>query len=66
LAVVDILYFWDFSEAERELHNALALEPNSADVQEAKAECSRAVELDPISLERQLDSGTSLLDVTRK
>ena len=64
LAVVDIVYFWNFPEAEQEIHNALVLEPNSADahyvycnfdfvlgrLQEAKAECRRAVELDPVSL----------------
>jgi serine/threonine protein kinase/tetratricopeptide (TPR) repeat protein len=64
LATVDIVYFWNFQEAERELHNALVLEPNSADahytyctldfvlgrIREAKAECSRAVELDPVSV----------------
>ncbi|HXP45546.1 MAG TPA: protein kinase [Candidatus Acidoferrales bacterium] len=64
LAVVDIIYFWNFSEAEKEIQTALALEPNSADahyaycnldfvvgrMQEAEAECRRAVELDPVSL----------------
>src|SRR5208282_907990 len=58
LTMVDILYFWDFSEAEREIHDALVLDPNSAyaheiscwfdadlgRVQEAQAECTRAVE----------------------
>jgi tetratricopeptide (TPR) repeat protein len=64
LAVVDIIYFLNFSEAEKEIHTALALEPNSADahyaycnldfvvgrMQEAEAECRRPVELDPVSL----------------
>jgi len=64
LAAVDIVYFWNFQEAERELHNALVLEPNSADahyvyctfdfvlgrIREAKVECTRAVGLDPVSL----------------
>jgi len=64
LAIVDLLYFWNFPEAEQEIHNALAIDPNSAyahevscwfdaemgRIQDAKSECSRAVELDPLSL----------------
>jgi eukaryotic-like serine/threonine-protein kinase len=64
LAVVDIIYFWNFEEAGRELRSALVLEPESADahyvycnydfvlgqMQEAKDQCRRAVELDPASL----------------
>jgi TolB-like protein/tetratricopeptide (TPR) repeat protein/predicted Ser/Thr protein kinase len=64
LAIVDLLYFWDFQEGEREIHTALAIEPNSAYVhevacwaafefgrfQDAKAECNKAVELDPTSV----------------
>ena len=63
LAIVDLLYFWNFPEAEQEIHSALAIDPNSAyahevscwfdavmgQVPEAQAECTRAVELDPFS-----------------
>ncbi len=65
LAFVDLLYFWNFSEAEQEAGTALALDPNSAyahevsswfeadmgRLQNAQAECAKAVELDPISVE---------------
>ncbi len=58
------MYFWDFQEAEREIHTALAIEPNSfwahevacwaafefGRFQDAKAECKKAVELDPTSV----------------
>jgi eukaryotic-like serine/threonine-protein kinase len=64
LAIVDILYFWNFAEAEREVRTALSLDPNSGyahevscwfslsvgNLDDARAECSRAVELDPISV----------------
>ena len=64
LAFVDLLYFWNFPEAEQEIHRALTLDPNSAyasevlcwfdldmgRIQDAKSECSRAVELDPLSV----------------
>ncbi|MGB6383873.1 MAG: protein kinase [Terriglobales bacterium] len=63
LAIVDLIYFWNFPEAEQEIHSALAIDPNSAfaheiscwfdadvgRIQEAQAECRRAVELDPFS-----------------
>jgi tetratricopeptide (TPR) repeat protein len=64
LAIADLLFFWDFQEAEREIRAALAIEPNSAYAhevacwaafefarfQDAKAECNKAVELDPTSV----------------
>jgi len=64
LAIADLMYFWDFQEAEREIHAALAIEPNSSFAhevacwaafefgrfQDAKAECKKAVELDPTSV----------------
>jgi serine/threonine protein kinase/tetratricopeptide (TPR) repeat protein len=64
LAIADLLFFWDFQEAESEIHTALAIEPNSfwphevacwaafefGRFQVAKAECNKAVELDPTSV----------------
>jgi TolB-like protein/Tfp pilus assembly protein PilF len=64
LAIADLMYFWNFQEAEREIHTALAIEPNSfwahevacwaafefGHIQDAKAECKKAVELDPTSV----------------
>jgi TolB-like protein len=64
LAIADLFYFWDFREAEREIRTALAIQPNSDFAHEvacwaafefgrfeaAKAECSKAVELDPTSV----------------
>jgi serine/threonine protein kinase/Flp pilus assembly protein TadD len=61
LAIADLMYFWDFQEADREIKTALAIEPNSffahevacwaafefGHFQDAKAECEKAVELDP-------------------
>jgi Tfp pilus assembly protein PilF len=63
LAIVDLLYFWNFPEAEQEIQSALASDPHSAyahevscwfdadvgRIPEAQAECTRAVELDPFS-----------------
>ena len=63
LAIVDLLYFWNFQEAEQEIHTALAIDHNSASahevscwfdavmgqVPEAQAECMRAAQLDPFS-----------------
>jgi TolB-like protein/Tfp pilus assembly protein PilF len=63
LALGDILYFWNFAEAETEIQRALALDPNSAyahemscwfdlqmgKMQESITECRKAVELDPLS-----------------
>jgi serine/threonine-protein kinase len=65
LAIVDLIYFWNFREAEQEIHTALSLDPNSANTHEvfcwfhlvmgkledAKTECSRAVALEPISIQ---------------
>jgi cytochrome c-type biogenesis protein CcmH/NrfG len=65
LAMADILFFGDFSEAQAALQKALALDPNSADaheitcwfngemgrLQESMVECRKAVELDPLSLQ---------------
>ena len=64
LAIADLLFFWDFQEAEHEIQAALAIDPNSAYAhevacwaafefgrfQDAKAECNKAVELDPTSV----------------
>ncbi len=64
LAIADLVFFWDFREAESEIHTALAIEPNSfwphevacwaafefGRFQVAKAECNKAVELDPTSV----------------
>ena len=64
LASVEILYFWNFAEAEQEIRRALTLDPNSASahqmscmfdvqmgrIQEMLTECRKAVELDPLSL----------------
>ncbi|MGA9978917.1 MAG: protein kinase [Candidatus Sulfotelmatobacter sp.] len=63
LAIVDLLYFWNFPEAEQEIQSALTIDPHSAyahevscwfdadvgRIPEAQAECTRAVELDPLS-----------------
>jgi eukaryotic-like serine/threonine-protein kinase len=64
LAMVDLSHFWNFAEAEAEIRQALALDPNSAYAHEvscwfdlqmgrlqgAITECSKAVDLDPLSL----------------
>jgi len=64
LAIDDMLFFRNFSEAESSLQKALALDPNSSIAHEvacwfasemgrnadAIAECRKAVELDPLSL----------------
>ena len=64
LALIDGLYFSDFTGAEKEIHTALALDSNSAwandvacwfdetmgRIQDAIARCREAVELDPLSL----------------
>ncbi|MGA9507458.1 MAG: protein kinase [Candidatus Sulfotelmatobacter sp.] len=64
LAMADMLFFRDFSEAQASLQKALALDPNSASahettcwfngemgrLQEAVVECRKAVELEPLSL----------------
>ena len=63
IALVDLTYFWDFSEAESELHQALMIDPNSAYAREvyswldvdlgrthdAISEAQKAVGLDPLS-----------------
>jgi tetratricopeptide (TPR) repeat protein len=63
LALVDYLYFWNFHEAEDELRQALALDPNSAyahvatcwfdgdvgRVPDMLSECRRAAEIDQFS-----------------
>ena len=63
LALVDSMYFWNFREAEDELRQALALDPNSAyahvvscwydadvgRVGDMLGECRRAVEIDQFS-----------------
>ncbi len=68
LANLDINYFWNFPEAQNEIQQALALDPNSAyarevscwikvslgKTQEGLADCRRAVDLDPLSGERRL------------
>jgi eukaryotic-like serine/threonine-protein kinase len=64
LALGDLIYSWDFANAKSAIEKALVLDPNSAwahevscwldedlgRLQEAIAECRRAVELDPFSL----------------
>ena len=64
LAVADMFFFRDYREAEASLQKALAIDPNSAyaheitcwfndemgRVQEAIAECRKAVEIEPLSL----------------
>jgi TolB-like protein/tetratricopeptide (TPR) repeat protein len=63
LALLDYLYFWNFREAEDELRQGLALDPNSAYAHVASCwfyadvgrtgdmlnECKRAAEIDPFS-----------------
>jgi eukaryotic-like serine/threonine-protein kinase len=63
LANLDLNYFWNFREAEDEIQEALALDPNSAYAHEVSCwmkvsmgktqvgltECQRAVDLDPLS-----------------
>jgi len=63
LALADLLYFWNFTEAEAELRQGLALDPNSAyahevyswyyvivgRTQNAVPESQKAVELEPMS-----------------
>ena len=65
LAIADMMFFRDFSEAQASLQKALALDPNSAyahevscwfnsemgRLQESIVECRKAVELDPLSLQ---------------
>ncbi len=65
LALADMMFFRNFSEAQASLQKALALDPNSADAheftcwfngemgrpREAMVECRKAVELDPLSLQ---------------
>jgi tetratricopeptide (TPR) repeat protein len=64
LAVADMFFFRDYREAQASLQKALALDPNSAyaheitcwfndemgRVQEAIAECRKALEIEPLSL----------------
>jgi eukaryotic-like serine/threonine-protein kinase len=64
LANLDFNFFWNFPEAQREIQQALALDPNSAYAHEIScwievsggrpqqgiAECRKAVELDPLSV----------------
>jgi len=64
LVILDILYFWNFAEAEQELRTALSLDQNSpyaheifcwflmdfGNLDSAEVECRKAVELDPISV----------------
>jgi serine/threonine protein kinase/tetratricopeptide (TPR) repeat protein len=63
LAIADIVYFWNFTEAEAEIRQGLALDPNSAyahvvyswflaivgRTQDAVPESQKAVELEPMS-----------------
>jgi eukaryotic-like serine/threonine-protein kinase len=63
LALLDYIYFWNFREAEDELREALALDPNSAYAHVTSCwfyadlgktgdmlnECKRAAEIDPFS-----------------
>jgi TolB-like protein/Tfp pilus assembly protein PilF len=63
LALADLVYFWNFTEAEAELRQGLAIDPNSAyaheayswyfiivgRTQEAIPESQKAVELEPMS-----------------
>jgi serine/threonine protein kinase/tetratricopeptide (TPR) repeat protein len=63
LGLADLLYFWNFTEAEAELRQGLALDPNSAyahevyswyyvivgRTQDAVPESQKAVELEPMS-----------------
>jgi tetratricopeptide (TPR) repeat protein len=65
LAMADMMFFRDFSEAQASLQKALALDPNSAyahevscwfngemgRLQESIVECRKAVELEPLSLQ---------------
>jgi eukaryotic-like serine/threonine-protein kinase len=65
LAMADMMFFRDFSEAQASLQKALALDPNSAyaheancwfngemgRLQESLVECRKAVELEPLSLQ---------------
>ena len=64
LANLDFNYFWNFAEAEQEIQKALRLDPNSSYAhevacwievsqgkpQEGIADCTRALELDPLSV----------------
>jgi tetratricopeptide (TPR) repeat protein len=73
LAIADMLFFRDFSEAQASLQKALALDPNSADAHEASCwfngemgrlqesivECRKAVELDPLSLQHNFGLAVS-------
>jgi serine/threonine protein kinase/Tfp pilus assembly protein PilF len=73
LALGDLIYSWNFAEAEKAMQTALNLDPNSAWAHEvscwlnedlgrlqiAIAECSRALELDPLSLLKDFQLATA-------